>query len=189
VVADEPSAGVRDLKSLDAVYARYHRRLFAFLYRTAGAREPAEDLFQESWLRIARGWTTLPADADLEAWLFTVARNVFVSRYRARLVERRALDRLAQVPGAAPSPPDRLVESSHQIDALGAAFTSLSHDDRAILWLVAVEDMEQAQVAQVLDLSYSALRQRLARARSRLAAALAEIDRARAPNPRSGSCP
>jgi RNA polymerase sigma factor (sigma-70 family) len=185
LVPDDRLDGARELASLDDLYTRYHRRLFGFLCRLAGAPDPAEDLFQEAWLRIARGWATLARTADVEAWLFTVTRNVFISRHRARTVERRGLDRLAQLPEAAPARPDQLLDSSLAVADLERAFATLPDDDRAILWLVAVEDMDQDQVAQVFDVSYSALRQRLSRARARLNQALAEGG----PQTRSGSCP
>ena len=95
--------------------------MFAFLQRLAGAREPADDLYQEAWLRIARGWPGLPAGADVEAWLFTLARNVFISRYRARQVERRGLEGLRQVPPATPPQPDRLLEAAQGMGALEAS--------------------------------------------------------------------
>jgi RNA polymerase sigma-70 factor (ECF subfamily) len=187
-VPDKLPPRARDLRSLDALYARTHRRLFAFLYRLTGARDAAEDLFQEAWLRIARGWATLAETADVEAWLFTVSRNVFISRHRARAVERRALDRLTLAPEPAPPRPDHLLDSSLAVAALERAFATLSDDDRTILWLVAVEELDQNQVAQVFDVSYSALRQRLARARARLAEALDQAGRQPDLDDRSGSC-
>lgn len=159
----------RDAAAFDHLYRRYGGRVFAFLHRLAGARDRADDLYQETWLRIARGWKALPATADVEAWLFTIARNVFISCYRARQVERRGLVGLRQVAPPASARPDRLLEAAQGLDALEAAFSSLDEDDRTILWLAAIEEMDQARIADIMGVGYAALRQRLSRARNRLA--------------------
>jgi RNA polymerase sigma-70 factor (ECF subfamily) len=164
----------RDADAFDDLYRQYGGRVFAFLYRLAGARDPADDLYQEAWLRVARGWGGLPPGADVEAWLFTIARNVFISRYRARQVERRGLAGLRQLPALAPARPDRQVESAQGLSALEAAFAALDEDDRTILWLAAIEEMDQARIADIMGVGYAALRQRLTRARIRLAQRLGE---------------
>ena len=189
LVSQEDQCAVRDVDSLDRLYGRQGRRLFAFLYRLAGGRDLAEDLFQETWLKLARGWADLPADADVEAWLFTVARNVFISRHRSRAAERRSLDRLSHEPHRAPHRPDQLVESSEEVEVLARAFGSLSEDDKVLLWLVAIEDLDQSRVAAIMQVGYPALRQRLARARHKLAGALAAASDPPSASSRSNPCP
>ena len=154
-----------EAQAFDAVYARYHARSYQFLYRLAGRRDLAEDLFQETWLKLARHATTLRPDTDLAAWLFTVARNAYRSHRRGVLID---LDRRRQAepPEAQPSA-DRVVEARRE---LGRALDSLSDGDKEVLLLVAVDGMEQEQAAAVLGIGYDALRQRLARARANLSA-------------------
>jgi RNA polymerase sigma-70 factor (ECF subfamily) len=159
----------RDTAAFDRLYQQYGGRVFAFLHRLAGTRDRADDLYQETWLRVARGWKALPATADVEAWLFTIARNVFISRYRSGQVERRGLEGLRQLPPVAAARPDGLLEAAQGLGALEAAFAALDADDRTILWLAAIEEMDQARIADIMGVGYAALRQRLTRARTRLA--------------------
>ena len=55
---------------------------FGFLLRLARRRDVAEDLHQEAWLSIARHAARLDAGTDLAPWIFTVARNRFLSSQR-----------------------------------------------------------------------------------------------------------
>ena len=64
------------------LYARFAQASFGFLLRLCGRRDVAEDLQQDVWLSIARHAARLNADTDLAAWIFTVARNRFVSSRR-----------------------------------------------------------------------------------------------------------
>src|SRR3954469_10500458 len=61
------------------LYARFAPASFGFLLRLCGRRDVAQDLHQDVWLSIARHAARLDADTDLAAWIFTVARNRFVS--------------------------------------------------------------------------------------------------------------
>jgi RNA polymerase sigma factor (sigma-70 family) len=158
-----------DAKAFDAVYAHYHRRIYDFLYRMSGRRELAEDLFQETWLKLARHATRLAEQTDLGAWLFTVARNAFRSHRRWVLIDLERRQRLALEPAPSAATP----EARGQLAEVERALGRLREADREVLLLVAVEGMEQERVAAVLGLSYDALRQRLSRARAQLAAELA----------------
>jgi RNA polymerase sigma factor (sigma-70 family) len=172
-VTAESTPGGRERAAFEELYERHGRRVYAFLARLAGSRALADDLFQETWLRIARGWATTARAADVEAWVFTVARNVFLSGRRGRLAQQRGLERLRLLPEPAVRSPDDELEAARNLGALEQAFGELGHEDRSILWLAAIEEMDQARVAEIMGLSYSALRQRLSRARARLAARLA----------------
>ena len=76
-----------DPAAFDAVYAAYHARLFNFLVRLSRNRQVAEDLVEETWVRLVSRAGRLRPDTQLAAWLFTVARNLYLSYCRSRLVE------------------------------------------------------------------------------------------------------
>lgn len=164
--------------AFDATYEKYRARIHGFLLRLAGRRHVAEDLFQEVWLKLARHAPRLADDTDLAAWLFTVARNAHVSHRRWAMLDVSRLVALADEarfdpPGAAS--PERTVEAARAIDRLERALASLSVSDREILLLVGVEELEQEQAAAILGIRYDAFRQRLSRARARLAKANEEV--------------
>ena len=128
-------AGLRrgEAAAFDAVYAAWHARIYQFLFRLAGRRELAEDLFQETWLKLARHATSLREDTDLGAWLFTVARNAHRSHRRWVLID---LQRRPE-PETAPSA-EGVVDARRE---LARAMALLSDGDKEVLLLVAVEGM------------------------------------------------
>ena len=161
--------------AFEAAYGRYRARVHAFLLRLARDASVAEDLVQETWLRLARSATRLDEQTDLAAWLFTVARNLHVSHRRWRLldVERMRTLRLWPRGGSAPTPFDQTAASEVE-RKLEAALGRLPAAYREALLLVTVERFEPHQAAAVLGLSTDAARQRIARARAMLRTALGE---------------
>src|SRR5262245_61792087 len=152
------------------LHARFAQASFGFLLRLAGRRDVAEDLHQEVWLSIARHAARLAPDTDLAAWIFTVARNRFVS-------SRRRADVVA--PGSDPTAIAELAAGPQPSDDPGCrdlerALASLPEIHREVLLLVGVEGLDVAQAAVVLEIKADAARQRLARARAALAEALGE---------------
>jgi RNA polymerase sigma-70 factor (ECF subfamily) len=168
--------------AFDAVYAAYHARLYNYLYRLAG-RAAAEDLCQETWMKLARHATRLRDDTDLGAWLFTVARNAWLSHKRWLLVDAGRKHGVAVEPALAPPGPEHAADARRRLDALERALASLPLPYREVLLLVSVEGLDQAQAAGVLGLSYDALRQRLARARALLNDQLTATERKRGAGP------
>ena len=152
------------------LYTRFAQPSFGFLLRLCGRRDAAEDLHQEVWLSIARHAARLDADTDLAAWIFTVARNRFAS-------SRRRAD--VAVPAADPEQLDHRAAAPADDPAgrdLERALASLPEIHREVLLLVGVEGLEVAQAAAILSIKPEAARQRLARARAALAAALGETE-------------
>jgi RNA polymerase sigma-70 factor (ECF subfamily) len=159
--------------AFDALYDAYRPRIFAFLARLAGRRDLAEDLVQETFLRLAARARSLAPDTRPGAWLFTVARNLYLSHCRAVLIDADRLEALAGAPAAQAPTPFEEAAASELGARLERALTALPAAHREVLLLVAVERLEHDQAAAILELSRDALRQRLSRARALLAEALA----------------
>jgi len=163
-----------DVAAFDEVYEAYRPRVFGFLVRLARRRDVAEDLLEEVWLRLVAHARRLAPDTRLAAWLFTVARNVYWSYCRSRLLEEEhgaSLIGLWPVPSPPPSPFDDAVAS--ELDQrVESALASLPARYREVLWLVAVEELTPAEAARVCGIAPEALRQRLSRGRAMLAEAL-----------------
>jgi RNA polymerase sigma-70 factor (ECF subfamily) len=165
----EPSA-------FDDAYARFRPGLFSFLVRLSRRRDLAEELLQETWLRLATHAASLDPETDLGAWLFTVARNLYRSFRRWHLIDSARLElfRLGLAQRRPSESPFELAAASETERRLDLALSSLPTGYREILLLVAVEKLEPAQVATVLGLRPEAARQRLSRARALLARILEE---------------
>jgi RNA polymerase sigma-70 factor (ECF subfamily) len=166
-----------DARAFDAVYERYRGRVHGFLLRLSGRRDVAEDLFQETFLKLARNAPKLQEDTDLAAWLFTVARNAWVSHRRWSMLD---LSRLVAIeddalPAGRVPDPDARVDAVRDVERLERALAALPAASREVLLLVGIEGFDQEQAAAMLGITYEALRQRLSRARSQLARRLAMV--------------
>lgn len=169
-----------DATAFDRVYSTYHPRVFSFLLRLSGRRDTAEDLAQETWIKLAKAAPGLREDTTLAPFLFTIARNAFMSHRRWAMLDlsRIVTFGLEAMSAATSEPtPETHHERARAIALLEAALQSLPVAAREVLLLVGVEGMEQEEVAKVLGLSYDTLRQRLSRARAQLAESMETIDK------------
>ncbi len=166
-------AGLRggDADAFDAVYGAFNARLYNFLARLANSRDIAEDLVEETWLRLVANAPRLRADTRLGPWLFTVARNLHASHCRSRLLEdSHAAGLLGLWPsGRAEPSPLVAAEASEAERRVTLALASLPMTYREVLLLVAVEGLQPSEAAIICGVSAMAMRQRLSRARTLLA--------------------
>jgi RNA polymerase sigma-70 factor (ECF subfamily) len=163
-----------DADAFDEVYSAFNVRLFTFLVRLSRRRDVAEDLLEETWLRLVKHARRLRPDTRLGPWLFTVARNLHSSYNRSRMLEDSAaaslialwpfsLERSSPFEAAAASELERRIER---------ALAALPVASREVLLLVGVAGLDQADAADVCGITPDTLRQRLHRARETLSKAL-----------------
>jgi len=158
--------------AFDEVFAVFNPRLFNFLARLSRRRDVAEDLLEETWLRVVAHAPKLRDDTRLAPWLFTVARNLYASYCRSRLLdyEMAALQLWPSQP-AEPSPFEAAAAGELQ-QRVEVALASLPGIYREALLLVALEGMTPAEAATVCGVTPETMRQRLSRARGLLASRL-----------------
>jgi RNA polymerase sigma factor (sigma-70 family) len=167
-----------DPAAFEAIYEAYRPRLYGFLVRLSRRRDVAEDLLEETWLRLVTRAATLLDDARLAPWLFAVARNLYVSWLRSRAVDAA---RTSDLEPAWPAPergdsPFEAVARAELEARVEAALARLPLRDREVLLLVGVEGLTPSEAASVCGLPAATLRARLHRARERLVAAMG-VDR------------
>lgn len=142
--------------------------MLAYLRRRsdAGAADAAAEVFLVAWRRL----DDVPADSL--PWLIGVARRVLANQRRSRRRRHALVARLSGRREVAPDPSDLVAG-----DALRTAFGRLSAPDREALALVSWEGLSPGRAAAALGCTPAALAVRLHRARRRLAAHLAEVER------------
>jgi RNA polymerase sigma factor (sigma-70 family) len=167
-----------DADAFDLVHDHFNARLFNFLARLSRRREVAEDLLEETWLRLVDRGPTLQEDTRLGPWLFTVARNLYVSYRRARLIEDSHAGGLIGLwPFGSPLPsPFEQAAASEAERRVEAVLGTLPVAYREALLLVGVEGMRHAEAAAVCGITPEAMRQRLSRARALFAERLDEAE-------------
>src|SRR4051812_47544811 len=102
---DEDLAARRDV---GALYARYARRLLAFLGGLGVPRRLCEDVHHDVWLRVVAALAEKPFQGHFRGWLFQVARNLAIDRFR-KAPEPAALPAEDLSPDQQPSPLESLL--------------------------------------------------------------------------------
>jgi RNA polymerase sigma-70 factor, ECF subfamily len=167
-----------DAAAFDRIYAEFNARLFSFLARLSRSRDMAEDLLEETWLRFVDRAPKLRPDTSLGPFLFTVARNLYVSYCRSRLMEdSQTVDMIGLWPLGTPRPsPFESTVANETSRRIEAALAELPAVYREALLLVAIEGLRPAEAAIVCGITPEAMRQRISRARATIARRLDERD-------------
>jgi RNA polymerase sigma-70 factor (ECF subfamily) len=125
----------------------------------------AENLVQETVLKAISKQEKFETGTNLEAWLFTILRNLFFSAHRKTQREVEDADGThAATMTSLPNQEDRLV-----VQDLHAALAKLPQEQREALLLVAAEGLSYEEAAQALETKVGTIKSRVNRARSRLA--------------------
>jgi RNA polymerase sigma-70 factor (ECF subfamily) len=162
-----------DVGAFDQVFEAYRSRLFGYLLRMTRQRELAEDIVQETWLQLARKAPLLAADSRLGAWLFTVGRNLCLSRFRRHSLEEEVLSNWVRMRSdPAGNCPFRAAAGNELQLRIETALEVLPPLYREALALVGIEDFTPAEAAAICGLRPEAFRKRLSRAREMLTRAL-----------------
>jgi len=164
-----------DPKALDACYERYRARLYGFVLRLGGRSELAEEIVQETFVRLARHALRLRPDTHLRGFLFAVARNLWRSHLRWSWVDGTKLVELALGPTPMGRSPHAELAASELEARFESAVLDLPAPQREVLLLVVLEHLEPSEIATLLGLTAEAVRQRLARARAALRIALPDL--------------
>jgi len=168
--AQELARGLRrrDPELLDHLIEQYHYRLFRYLLFLTGNRESAEDLFQETWIRVLERGHQYNEKWKFGTWLFTIARHLFVDYLRRRNPAASASDELdearelAEPASGAPSPLDRQIQREEG-EWVAQALESLGSSYREVLVLRFQEDMSLEEIAQVVAAPLPTVKSRLYR--------------------------
>src|SRR4051794_15227631 len=167
---------------LNSLMERHAERLFHYLVRQLGNEQDAEDLAQESFVRVYQNRARFDPAHKFTTWLYTIATNLSRDRlrYRARhpnvSLEAEAENDSAlenHLPTQAPDPHERL-EQSETAEAVRRAIALLPEELRTPLILSTYENLSHAEVAAILNCSAKAVETRLYRARNQLRGMLPE---------------
>jgi RNA polymerase sigma-70 factor, ECF subfamily len=165
-----------DLAAFTEVYAAVLPRLARALRRLTRQRAAAEDLAQETMLRIFRARATWRPGARVLPWAHAIARRLFLDRVRRHRREQRAHDVLAhrEPLWAAAGRADVHLALRRKTTELIALFERLPARQREVLQLICLDGKSLSEVSAELGETNVALRVRVHRARCALAASLAE---------------
>jgi RNA polymerase sigma-70 factor, ECF subfamily len=146
--------------------------LRAFAISLTGKVDQADDLVQEAILRGLSHLDSFTPGTDLQAWLFTILRNLFYTSLRKRRREVEDPDGvIAGMLSTAPEQHGRL-----DLNDLRTALGKLSVEQREALLLVGAEGMSYEEAAAICEVNIGTIKSRINRARTRLAELLDVAD-------------
>ena len=167
-----------DTAAFAELVRRYQVPVIRFCERMTGSRPDAEDLAQETFVRVYRHLGRIKPDAKFSTLLFGIARNVTLNHLRDSGRRGRggavSLEDI-QLEAPAAGQPGRSAQLSELQQLLQRGLQMLAPAHREILVLREVEGMEYDAIAEVLHCERGTVKSRLARAREQLRLKLIEI--------------
>ena len=162
-----------DVAAGRTLLARLAPRLFGYATRVLGDRAEAEDVVQETMLKL---WKIAPkwrqGEAQVSTWAYRVMVNMCTDKLRMRQSRGQvALDAIAEPEADIKSAVDQMTDAA-RIDALQAALDALPERQRQAVVLRHLEGMNNPEIAQIMDIGVEAVESLTARGKRALKAAL-----------------
>jgi RNA polymerase sigma-70 factor, ECF subfamily len=159
----------------DQVVREHSARVYRLAYRLSGNAQDAEDLTQETFVRVFRSLADF-SPGTFEGWLHRITTNLFLDMVRRR--QRIRFDALPEdterLPGTAPSP-EQVYADTHLDPQVQAALDALSPEFRVAVVLCDIEGLTYEEIAATLGIKLGTVRSRIHRGRVQLRQALAHL--------------
>ena len=158
-----------DADAFAAIVRRFEGSTYHFVLRMVRRSATAEDIAQETFVRLWRHLDEVDSAEMLPGWLRRVAANAVIDHWRKEEARQRRMRMLREHPIARRLvKPSTRMESREALDAVQAALNSLPTKLRSVLVLRTMEALSYDELADILDISVHAVRSRLFRARQEL---------------------
>jgi RNA polymerase sigma-70 factor (ECF subfamily) len=161
--------------SWEQVVREHSARVYRLAYRLSGNAQDAEDLTQETFVRVFRSLADF-SPGTFEGWLHRITTNLFLDMVRRR--QRIRFDALPEdterLPGTAPSP-EQVYADTHLDPQIQAALDALPPEFRVAVVLCDIEGLTYEEIAATLGIKLGTVRSRIHRGRVQLRAALAHL--------------
>jgi len=153
-----------DFTAAAALIDRLSPQLYRFFIAPSASRADADDLLQETWLRIHKVRHTYRPGEPVLPWFYAIARCVRVDHYRRSMrttARRQEMEDMSTI--AAPVSPE-----SGRTDGLAALLAPLSEGEREVVELLKVEGMSLEEVARATSCTVGSVKQKAHRAYKKL---------------------
>src|SRR5438132_7377906 len=158
----------RDPDLLDRLIEQYQHRLLRYLVYLSGNRELAEDLFQETWIRVLERGHQYDGEHEFSTWLYAVARNLTIDYLRK--ISPLSLDGLMEDEERAPLEPAdtrpmawEIVQQHEQAERISAALVSIPAEYRETVMLRFQEGLALDEIVAVTGAPLGTVKSRLYR--------------------------
>lgn len=167
-----------DETAFNEVVTRYKAKVYNYIYRMTGSSEDAEDLTQEVFIRMYTSIDSFRSQSSLSTWLFRIAGNLCVDRFRRTKNRTSAFSLDEPVLGSDSEggrevadttyEPQRLLENVEMAEQIQLALAELPEKLRATLILHDIEGLPYEEIAQVVRCPLGTVKSRLFNARMQL---------------------
>jgi RNA polymerase sigma-70 factor (ECF subfamily) len=160
--------------SWEEIVREHSARVYRLAYRLTGNRHDAEDLTQETFIRVFRSLDSY-VPGTFEGWLHRITTNLFLDlvRRRKRIRMDSTGDETAYWPSSDPfGSPERAFEHGNLDSDVQRALDELPPEYRAAVVLCDIEGLSYEEIAVTLGIKLGTVRSRIHRARARLRVAL-----------------
>jgi RNA polymerase sigma-70 factor (ECF subfamily) len=178
-----------DERAFGELVGRYESKVYSLALKMLRNPEDAEDVLQDTFLRAYRGIKSFQGHSTFSTWIYRITANSALMRLRKKQLPMVSIDDADEheapinIADWAPSPVEQLLSQETQV-AMNEAVEALPAEFRQVFVLRDIEELSNAEVADILDLSVAAVKSRLHRARlkvrNRLAAYFGESKTRRA---------
>lgn len=159
----------RDPELLDRLIERFQHRLLRYLVFLTGNRELAEDIFQETWIRVMERGRQYNGKSKFDTWLFAIARHLVIDWSRKKtttsleaLQEQFGNEHAFDVASTGPSPFDAVTNRENR-ESVQVALGRLDSLHREVLVLRFHEELSLEEIAAVTGAPLSTVKSRLYR--------------------------
>ncbi len=163
---DQVRAG--NLKSFEELIDRYRNQVFNFVYRILGSRDEAEDIIQDTFMKVYEHLPRYKKQSRFSSYLFTIAHNLSMNRINYQKRSQMKLESLSQSGGdksQTDRTPDALLRENEIAVVVHKAIEKLPPKYRAALVLSEFEGFSYKQIGDVLNCSVGTVKSRIFRAR------------------------
>ena len=170
---------VRDMTwdPFEAIVATHHAEIHRFLVRATSRSSDADDLSQETFVRAYKAYRALPPDANVRAWLFTIATNLSRNHFRSEGRRRQAMAGVAlgasEHSASWPEGEAIASQASARVDRLVA---ELPFKQRVAFTMRKVHELDYDAIAQSLGCSAESARAHVFQALRKIRQGLDELD-------------
>lgn len=172
-------------RAFDELVERYQNRLLNFVYRTTGDRERAEDLVQETFIRVYRHLHRFDQSKKFSTWIYTIASNLAKNELRNRsrnplvlfqtILKNRQEDQRPLEWEDNTYRPDDLFRKRALKAQVDAAVDQLPEHHRTVFVLREMEGKTYEEIAEITDTNLGTVKSRLNRARNSFARIISPV--------------
>lgn len=156
-----------DSKAFESLYKKHKAALYGFCVYLIGDTMRAQDIYQDTWIKISENANSYQARNSFKSWSFQIARNLFLNQIkRDKWEDKISDDELNQIADISETEKEYFDKEKNKI--LTDVINELPENQRVAIVLFLVEDLEHSQIAEQMKLSVNHVKVLIHRAKQSL---------------------